>query len=82
MIFKKGNIERIVPDEAEHIHKQLINDGYSLLEKKQQEGTVTSNIDLNKLTVDQLKELAKEKEIEGISNMKKEDLIKALEGGE
>lgn len=81
MILKKDNIERIVPDESEHIHKQLINDGYSALEKKKQEEIGTRDIDFNKLTVDQLKELAKEKNIEGISNMKKEDLIKALEGG-
>lgn len=39
-------------------------------------------VDLNNLSVDELKELAKAKGIEGISKIKKEELIKALEGGE
>ena len=35
---------------------------------------------LDDLTVKELKELAKDKELEGYSTMKKEELIKALEG--
>lgn len=34
--------------------------------------------DINKMNVSELKELAKSKEIEGYSNMKKDDLITAL----
>lgn len=35
---------------------------------------------LRQLTVKELKEKAKEKDIEGYSNMKKDELIKAIEG--
>ncbi len=38
----------------------------------------SDNVDLSKLTVAKLKEMAKEKGIEGISTMKKADLIAAL----
>lgn len=42
------------------------------------EATVKENTDLSKLTVAELKEMAKEKGIDGISTMKKADLIDAL----
>lgn len=56
------------------------NKGYKVIkedvEEDKEEGT------LENLTVKELKELAKSKGIEGYSDMKKEELIKALEGVE
>lgn len=50
--------------------------------RREQELKRQEDKNINDLTVKELKEIAKEKGIEGYNNMKKEDLIAALEGDE
>lgn len=59
---------------------------FYLLEQEKKKNNKIENIkkekvvDYETMTVKELKELAKEKEIDGYYNMKKEELIKALKG--
>ena len=73
--LQKLNVEKIATNES--ARDRYIAQGYKLVEDKKEDTNPTG--DINKLTVDKLKELAKEKGIEGYSNMKKEELIAALE---
>lgn len=68
----RDNVEIVVEDGKDI--SGLLKEGYKELKTEDTQ-------DLNELTVDRLKGLAKEKDIEGISRMKKEELIEVLEGG-
>ncbi|MCC0690795.1 Rho termination factor N-terminal domain-containing protein [Clostridioides sp. ZZV14-6387] len=65
----RDNIEKIVNDTSEK--EKLIYDGFKLLEDKK-------NINIEKLGIEELKNLAKENGIEGYSKLKKDELIEKL----
>ncbi|MBE6056799.1 Rho termination factor N-terminal domain-containing protein [Clostridium sp.] len=74
----RDNVEHVVNDE--YIRDKLIKQGYKLIEETQ---NVQEDLKkLNELTIEELKELAKGKGIEGISKLKKDELIEVLEGSE
>lgn len=74
----RDNVERVVNDE--YIRDKLIKQGYKLIEETQ---NVQEDLKkLNDLTIEELRELAKGKGIEGISKFKKDELIEVLEGSE
>ncbi|ENJ9653545.1 Rho termination factor N-terminal domain-containing protein [Clostridium botulinum] len=74
----RDNVERVVNDE--YIRDTLIKQGYKLIKETQ---NVQEDLKkLNELTIEELKELAKGKRIEGISKLKKDELIEVLEGSE
>ncbi|NFP92409.1 Rho termination factor N-terminal domain-containing protein [Clostridium sporogenes] len=74
----RDNVERVVNDE--HIKDKLIKQRYKLIKETQ---NVQKDLKkLNDLTIEELRELAKGKGIEGISKFKKDELIEVLEGSE
>lgn len=70
--LQRVNVVRKVLSEEER--DRLVSEGFEEIEEEK--------LDLNSLSVKELKDLAKYKKIEGYGDMKKEDLIAALEGGE
>ncbi|PBE72846.1 Rho termination factor N-terminal domain-containing protein [Clostridioides difficile] len=66
----RDNIEKIVNDTSEK--EKLIYDGFKLLEDKK-------NINIENLSIEELKNLAKENGIEGYSKLKKDELIEKLD---
>lgn len=69
--LQKLNVVKFVDNE--NSKDKLILQGFEVIEN-----TDGESVKYNKLTVDKLKELAKEKGLENYSNMKKEELIAAL----
>lgn len=70
--LKKNNVEKLFEDGA--FKEGLLNDGWEEVKE--------DLMDLKSMTVDQLKSLADEREIEYDSKIKKDDLIKLLEDAE
>lgn len=70
--LKRMNVVKVTNEEE--IRDRLIAQGFELIEKKE----VTSVEDINQLTVEKLRELAKEKGLEGYSKLSKDELIKLL----
>ncbi|MDI7818510.1 Rho termination factor N-terminal domain-containing protein [Clostridioides difficile] len=65
----RDNIEKIVNDTSEK--EKLMYDGFKLLEDKK-------NIDIENLTLEELRNLAKEKGIDSYTKLKKDELIEKL----
>lgn len=71
--LKRMNVVKVTNEEE--VRDKLIAQGYELIEKKKD----TPLVDINQLTVEKLKELAREKGLEGYSKLSKDELINLLQ---
>ena len=71
--LKRMNVVKVTNDD--NARDRLIAQGFKLVEGKKESFAG----DINQLTVEKLKELAKEKGLEGYSKLSKDELIKLLE---
>lgn len=69
----RTNVVKVTNDDD--VRDKLIGQGFELIQKKK----VVPVEDVNQLTVEKLKELAKDKGLEGYSKLSKDELIKLLE---
>ena len=76
MILKRGNVERIVNNEA--AIAKLKKEGFVEVEKRAQTPAEKEAVDIASMKVDDLKILAKEKGIEGYSGLTKAELMAVL----
>lgn len=72
--LKRMNVVKVTNEEE--IKDRLIAQGFKLIERIKDNPKVD---DINQLTVEKLKELAKEKGLEGYSKLPKEELINLIE---
>lgn len=77
--FKKHNVERIVATDA--AADKLIREGFKEV-TGDSEHEEEHNLEYDEMKVEDLRTLAKERDIEGYSKLKKEELIAALEASE
>lgn len=78
-VFKKHNVERITS--KEDVAEKLIREGYKEVTVAPAD-VAEDTLNYDEMKVEELRELAKEKDIEGYSKMKKEELVAALEAAE
>lgn len=69
--LKKFNVHKIV--ETEEQAKKLVSLGFEILEDKEEEQK--ENVNYINMTMDQLRNICKEKGLEGYSNLNKDDLV-------
>lgn len=77
MRLKRGNVEREVEDEF-HVAK-FVKDGYKLMEKIT-DSKETETKDVQEMSLEELRQLAKAKGLKGTSSLAKQELLEILTG--